>query len=67
MKRGTKPIAEYARAFKTICDQLNTIGRLVEDIDKVHWLLRGLDTDFLAFSTSHDASHPYPLFCRFSL
>ena len=37
MKRGTKPVAEYARAFKTICDQLHAICRPVEDIDKVHW------------------------------
>ena len=46
MKRGTKPVAEYARAFKTICDQLHAIARPVEDIDKVHWFLRGLDIGF---------------------
>ena len=34
MKRGTKPVVEYARAFKTICDKLHAIGRPVEDIDK---------------------------------
>ena len=44
MKHGTKLVAKYARAFKTICDQLHAIDRLVEDIDKVHWFLRGLDT-----------------------
>ena len=33
MKRGTKPVAEYAPAFKTICDQHHAIGKPVEDID----------------------------------
>ncbi|RVW73295.1 Retrovirus-related Pol polyprotein from transposon RE1 [Vitis vinifera] len=36
MKCGTKPVAEYARTFKTLCDQLHAIGRPVEDTDKVH-------------------------------
>ena len=62
MKRGTKPIAEYARAFKIICDQLHVIGRPVEDIDKVHWFLRGLGTDFSAFSTAQMALTPVPCF-----
>ena len=29
MKHDTKHVAEYARTFKTICDQLHAIGRLV--------------------------------------
>jgi hypothetical protein len=36
MKRGTRTISEYARAFKTICDQLHAIGRAVDGTDKVH-------------------------------
>ena len=62
MKRGTKLVAEYARAFKTICDQLHTIDRSVEDIDKVHWFLRGLGTEFSAFSTTQMALTPIPCF-----
>ena len=62
MKRGTKPVVEYARAFKTICDQLHAIGKPVEDIDKVHWVLRGLSTEFLAFSTTQMALTPIPCF-----
>ncbi|RVW88466.1 Retrovirus-related Pol polyprotein from transposon RE1 [Vitis vinifera] len=49
MKRGTKPVAEYARTFKTLCDQLHAIGRPVEDTDKVHWFLRGLAPIFPVF------------------
>ena len=60
MKRGTKPVAGYARAFKTICDQPHAIGRPVEDVDKLHWFFRGLSTEFSAFSTTQMA-HPYPL------
>ena len=62
IKRGTKPVAEYARAFKTICDQLHAIRRLVEDIDKVHWFLLELSTDFSTFSTSQMALTPIPCF-----
>uniref|UniRef100_A0A2N9HRT6 Uncharacterized protein n=1 Tax=Fagus sylvatica TaxID=28930 RepID=A0A2N9HRT6_FAGSY len=34
MKRGSKPVADYARAFKALCDQLHAIGRFVDDTDK---------------------------------
>ncbi|KAJ9698820.1 hypothetical protein PVL29_007749 [Vitis rotundifolia] len=66
MKRNTKPVAEYAHTFKTLCDQLHAIGRPVEDTDKVHWFLRGLGTDFSVFFYRSDGSHSSLLFCRFS-
>ena len=62
MKLGTKLVAEYAHAFKIICDQLHAIGRPVEDIDKVHWFFCGLGTDFSAFSTAQMALTPIPCF-----
>ena len=62
MKRCTKPVAEYTHAFKIMCDQLHAIGRPVEDIDKVHWFLRGLGIDFLAFCIAHMALTPNPYF-----
>ncbi|XP_068638549.1 uncharacterized protein [Aristolochia californica] len=62
MKRGTKPIAEYARTFKALCDQLHAIGRPVKDIDKVHWFLRGLDAEFSSFSTVQMALTTLPCF-----
>eukprot|EP00261_Vitis_vinifera_P040178 XP_019081421.1 PREDICTED: uncharacterized protein LOC109124128 isoform X2 [Vitis vinifera] len=62
MKRGTKPVAEYARTFKTLCDQLHAIGRPVEDTDKVHWFLRGLGPDFSSFSTAQMSLTPLPYF-----
>ena len=67
MKRGIKPVAEYARALKTICDQLHVIGRPVEDIDKVHWFLRELGINFSAFSTVQMALTPIPCFAQRSL
>ena len=51
MKCDTKPVIEYARTFKKICDQLHAIGKPVKEIDKVHWFLHGLDTNFSTFST----------------
>ncbi|RVW19267.1 Retrovirus-related Pol polyprotein from transposon RE1 [Vitis vinifera] len=62
MKRSTKPVAEHARTFKTLCDQLHAIGRPVEDTDKVHWFLRGLGTDFSSFSTAQMALTLLPYF-----
>ena len=62
MKRGNKPIAGYARIFKTICDQLHAIGKNSEDIEKVHWFLRGLNTDFSIFSTAQMVFTPLPCF-----
>ena len=62
MKRGTKPVAEYAHTFKTLCDQLHAIGRPVEDTDKVHWFFRGLGPDFSSFSTAQMSLTPLPYF-----
>jgi len=55
MKRGTRPVTVYARAFKVLCDQLHAIGRPVDETNKVHWFLRGLEPDFSTFSTAHMA------------
>ena len=62
MKRGSRPITAYARAFKALCDQLHAIGSPVDGIDKVHWFLRGLGPDFSIFSTTQMAQTPLPCF-----
>ena len=36
MKHDTRLVVEYVHTFKTICDQLYGIGKLVENIDKMH-------------------------------
>lgn len=45
-------VAKYARSFRSLCDQLSVIGKLVDDTDKVHWFLHGLGSDYKFFSTS---------------
>nr|TKS09323.1 hypothetical protein D5086_0000094500 [Populus alba] len=62
MKHGTRPVTVYARAFNVLCDQLNAISRPVDEIDKVHWFLRGLELDFSTFSTAHMAQTFLPYF-----
>ena len=62
MKRSTCLVTAYARAFKVLCDQLYTIGRPVDGIDKVHWFLHGLGLDFSSFSTAQMAQTPLPCF-----
>ena len=62
IKRGTRSVTEYSRSFKALCDQLIAMGRSVDDIDKVHWFLRGLGADFAHFSTAQMSLTPLPTF-----
>ncbi|KAJ9680254.1 hypothetical protein PVL29_019536 [Vitis rotundifolia] len=62
MRRGTRLVTEYARAFKALCDQLHAIGRPVDGTDKVHWFLHGLGLNFTSFSTAQMAQTPLPSF-----
>ncbi|KAE8726678.1 hypothetical protein F3Y22_tig00006570pilonHSYRG00202 [Hibiscus syriacus] len=67
MKRDTRFVTAYARAFKTLCDQLHAISHPVDGTDKVHWFLRGLGPEFSSFSTSQMAQTPSPIFLIFYL
>jgi hypothetical protein len=40
MKKDTRSVVEYSREFKSVCDQLATMGRPVDDLNKIHWYLR---------------------------
>ena len=62
IKKGTKSVAEYSRAFKTVCDQLLAMGCPVDDTDKVHWFLQGLGAGFSSFSTTIMSHSPIPSF-----
>lgn len=42
MKRGSRPVTDFARAFKSLFDQFHATGRLVDSTNKVHWFLCGL-------------------------
>ncbi|KAJ0702280.1 putative transcription factor interactor and regulator CCHC(Zn) family [Helianthus annuus] len=62
LKKGDKPVAEFGRAFKAICDQLSAIGHPVDAMDQLHWFLCGLGTSFESFSTSTRSVRPIPSF-----
>ncbi|XXG45767.1 hypothetical protein AAC387_Pa02g0758 [Persea americana] len=62
IKRCTRPVTAYTRAFKALCDQLHAIGRPIDRTDKVHWFLLGLGPDFSSFSTAQMAQTPLPCF-----
>lgn len=62
MKRGTRPVAAYARAFKGLCDQLHVIDRPIDGIDKVHWFFCGLGVNFSNFSIVQMTLTPLPCF-----
>lgn len=62
MKKGNRSVAEFARVFKGLYDQLIAIGRPVDEIDKFHWFLRALGTEFAGFSSTQMALTPLPSF-----
>ncbi|KAJ9554025.1 hypothetical protein OSB04_018070 [Centaurea solstitialis] len=57
MSKGTTPVSEFGRKFKSICDQLSAIGHPINENDKVHWFLCGLGATFETFSTAIRAAH----------
>ncbi|KAF5470241.1 hypothetical protein F2P56_010766 [Juglans regia] len=62
MKKNDKTVPEFSRDFKTVCDQLAAMGRPVDDLDKLHWYLRGLGSSFSIFSTTQLSLSPLPIF-----
>ncbi|KAJ0837252.1 putative RNA-directed DNA polymerase [Helianthus annuus] len=60
IQRGDKSVADYGRAFKAICDQLNAIGHPVDPMDQFHWFLCGLGTAFEGFSIHIRTVRPIP-------
>ena len=52
LKSFSKSVGDYARAFKSLYDELTAMDRVVKNIDKVHWFLKGLGPKFSIFSTT---------------
>ena len=52
MKKHDKSLSDFSREFRALCDQLAAMGRPIDDLDKVHWFLRGLGSSFSTFSTN---------------
>ncbi|KAM0042241.1 putative transcription factor interactor and regulator CCHC(Zn) family [Helianthus debilis subsp. tardiflorus] len=62
LNKGDKSVADFARSFKTICDQLTAIGHPIDAMDEVYWFLCGLRTSFESFSTTTRSVRPIPSF-----
>uniref|UniRef100_A0A2N9G1B4 Uncharacterized protein n=1 Tax=Fagus sylvatica TaxID=28930 RepID=A0A2N9G1B4_FAGSY len=62
IKKDAKTIVEYSHEFKSVCDQLAAMGRPVDDLDKIHWYLRGLGSSFSTFSTTQLSLSSLPSF-----
>jgi len=62
MKKDTRSVVEYSREFKSVCDQLAAMGHLIDDLDKIHWYLRGLGSAFSTFSTTQLSLPSLPSF-----
>ncbi|KAF7149901.1 hypothetical protein RHSIM_Rhsim02G0228300 [Rhododendron simsii] len=52
LTKDGRTISEYIRSFKTICDELNAIGKPVSDKNKVFQLLHGLGPKYDNFTTT---------------
>lgn len=55
-----RPLTEYLREFKLICDQLNAIGKPVDEITKVFGILEALGSDYETFKTTMYCLKPEP-------
>ncbi|WVY92073.1 hypothetical protein V8G54_037587 [Vigna mungo] len=42
LTKGSSTVREFSKTFRGLCDQLSLMGRPVDDLDKLHWFLRGL-------------------------
>jgi len=50
----------YLREFKSICDQLNAIGKPVDEITKMFGVLEGLGSEYESFRTTMYCLKPQP-------
>ena len=67
LKRGSWSVAEYLRDFKSICDNLATIKKLVLNFDKVFHFSHGLGPRYENFRIVMLSKAPYPYFNEFVL
>ncbi|KAL6327530.1 hypothetical protein AAG906_021620 [Vitis piasezkii] len=71
MKRGTRPVTAYTRAFKALCDQFHAIGRPIDGTDKLYYFelfqksLESLTPSTATFTSSHGSSQREGGFSRF--
>ena len=62
MKLGTKPIDEYSKEFKGICDGLATIHKTVDEDSRVINFARGLGLKYKTFKAVMLGKALYPTF-----
>lgn len=67
LKNGSLTIDEYLRTFKAIFDSLATVNKLLDDVDMVFKLARGLGIEYKDFKVAILAKPPYHSFNQFVL
>nr|CAD1839536.1 unnamed protein product [Ananas comosus var. bracteatus] len=63
IKKGSHSQVDYFRHFKSVCDELTAIGKLVDDKTKVFSLLNGLGSKYESFTTTM-LKPPIPTFTK---
>ncbi|XP_075474740.1 uncharacterized protein LOC142505585 isoform X1 [Primulina tabacum] len=67
IKKGSRPLGEYLKEFKSICDNLAAIRKPVPDLEKVFQFARGLGSQYTNFQNAWLTKPPYPSFNQFVL
>ncbi|KAF8408703.1 hypothetical protein HHK36_004767 [Tetracentron sinense] len=62
-RKGTSTISKYIRTFKSVCDDLAAICKLISDRTKVFSLLNGLGSGYESFVTTM-LKPPTPTYCE---
>lgn len=60
--KGTASMSHYIKQFKNLCDELDAIEKLLNDDDKVSWILKGLDRNYNVVLTNIHTRKNYPTF-----
>lgn len=59
-QKRDRTLSTYLREYKSICDQLNAIGKPVDEITKLFGILEGLGSEYESFKTTIYCLKPQP-------
>lgn len=62
LKKGSSTVVEFGWKFKSIYDQLSSIGHSLDETDEIHWFLHVLGSSFENFTTTQRLIQPRLLF-----
>lgn len=67
VRKGNQSLDEYLKKFKSLCDQLATMKKRIDDLTKIMHLARGLGSKYREFKTTMLSKPPHPTYNQFVL